>query len=169
MDRKEVAQRALGFYEKASIVLTEAEKNNLEIADFGLDELETTGLELITYVNTMKCCAKEMVLFPNQTCPEHYHPTIGEVSGKEETFRCRWGTVYLYVEGEATPNPKTEPPKGGKYTVFHEVELKPGQQYTIYPDTKHWFKAGSEGAVISEFSTRSTDENDIFTDERIVR
>lgn len=169
MDKKQIVEKALSFYEKASIVLTDAEKANLEIADFGLDELETTGLELITYVNTMKCCAKEMVLFPNQTCPEHYHPTIGDVSGKEETFRCRWGTVYLYVEGEATPNPKTQPPSGGKYTVFHEVELKPGQQYTIYPDTKHWFKAGSEGAVISEFSTRSTDENDIFTDERIVR
>lgn len=169
MDKKQIVERALSFYEKASIVLTDAEKANLEIADFGLDELESTGLELITYVNTMKCCAKEMVLFPNQTCPEHYHPTIGDVSGKEETFRCRWGTVYLYVEGEATPNPKTQPPGGGKYTVFHEVELKPGQQYTIYPDTKHWFKAGSEGAVISEFSTRSTDENDIFTDERIVR
>lgn len=169
MDKKQVAKRALEFYEKASIVLTEQEKKSLEIADFGLDELETTGLELITYVNTMKCCAKEMVLFPNQTCPEHYHPTIGDVPGKEETFRCRWGKVYLYVEGDATEKPATMPPAGGKYTVFHEVVLNPGEQYTIYPDTKHWFKAGVEGAVISEFSTRSTDENDIFTDERIVR
>jgi D-lyxose ketol-isomerase len=37
------------------------------------------------------------------------------------------------------------------------------------PDTLHWFQAGDEGAVISEFSTHSTDEFDIFTDSRIRR
>lgn len=164
-----VIERAISFFEKANIVLTDAEKSNIEIADFGLDELETTGLELITYVNTDRCCAKEMVLFPNQTCPEHLHPDNGSIPGKEETFRCRWGKVYLYVDGEETPNRGTEPPSGGKYTVFHEIVLNPGEQYTLYPNTKHWFKAGSEGAVISEFSTHSSDETDIFTDERIVR
>ena len=37
------------------------------------------------------------------------------------------------------------------------------------PETWHWFQAGEDGAVISEFSTRSTDETDIFTDKRLVR
>ena len=37
------------------------------------------------------------------------------------------------------------------------------------PDTKHWFQAGDEGAVVSEFSTRSRDECDIFTDQEIQR
>jgi D-lyxose ketol-isomerase len=53
--------------------------------------------------------------------------------------------------------------------VWHEVPLKPGQQYTLFPDTLHWFQAGPEGAIVSEFSTRSTDENDLFTDPRIKR
>lgn len=169
MTREDAVKKALEYYEKASIVISEEEKGKVEVADFGLNELDKTGLEIITYVNTQKVCAKEMVLFPNQTCPEHYHPTIGDVSGKEETFRCRWGKVYLYVDGTPAQNPQVQPPEGGKYTVFHEIVLLPGQQYTLYPDTKHWFKAGDEGAVISEFSTRSTDENDIFTDERIIR
>jgi D-lyxose ketol-isomerase len=47
--------------------------------------------------------------------------------------------------------------------------LKPGDQYTLFPDTRHWFQAGPEGAVVSEFSTRSTDDQDIFTDPRIKR
>lgn len=34
-------------------------------------DLERTGLQLVTYVNTERCCAKEMVLFAGQTCPEH--------------------------------------------------------------------------------------------------
>ena len=55
------------------------------------------------------------------------------------------------------------------FTVFHEVVLKSGEQYTIMPETLHWFQAGPEGAVVSEFSTRSTDETDIFTDKNIIR
>ncbi len=37
------------------------------------------------------------------------------------------------------------------------------------PNTPHWFQAGDEGAVVSEFSTRSRDESDIFTDPQIQR
>ena len=36
-------------------------------------------------------------------------------------------------------------------------------------DTLHWFQAVDEGAIVSEFSTRSRDEFDIFTDPRIRR
>ncbi|HIC88610.1 MAG TPA: D-lyxose/D-mannose family sugar isomerase, partial [Anaerolineae bacterium] len=42
-------------------------------------------------------------------------------------------------------------------------------QYTLMPDTKHWFQAGPEGAIVSEFSTTSRDEYDIFTDPDIRR
>ncbi len=53
--------------------------------------------------------------------------------------------------------------------MWHEVTLRPGDQYTLPPDTLHWFEAGDQGAVVSEFSTRSTDEFDLFTDHNIVR
>ena len=164
-------KRALSYFEEASIILTDAEKNKIEVADFGLNDLKQTGLQLITYVNTERVCSKEMVLFPNQTCPEHRHPDRSGVPGKEEIFRCRYGKVYLYVEGEKTGTPHCKPPKGSEeyYTVWKEVELKPGEQYTLYPNTLHWFQAGDEGAVISEFSTNSDDFSDIFTDERIKR
>lgn len=165
----EQAQKmAAEYFEKAGIVLTEQEKKNIEVADFGLSDLWNTGLEIVTYVNTERVCAKELVLTPHQTCPEHRHPPFGSYIGKEETFRCRCGTVYLYVEGEPATNTCVKPPVG-TYTVFHEVKLTPGQQYTISPNTKHWFQSGSEGAVVSEFSTSSFDGNDIFTDERINR
>ena len=167
----EAVARAAAMLEKAGVVITPEERARLEVADFGLGELEKTGLEIITYVNTQRCCAKEIIMFPRQTCPEHWHPTIGEVPGKEETFRCRWGTVYLYVPGESTADPAGIPPQGSEpyYQVAHQVVLKPGGQYTLAPDTPHWFQAGSEGAVVSEFSTRSTDDQDVFRDPRIAR
>jgi len=46
--------------------------------------------------------------------------------------------------------------------VWHEIYLRPGEQYTLKEQTRHWFQAGPEGAVISEFSTPSFDEADIF-------
>jgi len=164
-------ERVCEMLKQAKIVITSAERERLEVADFGLGELEETGLQIITYVNTDRVCAKEILMFPHQTCPEHRHPTIGENLGKEETFRCRWGTVYLYVAGTPVAAAACRSPVGSEhyYTVWHEVFLKPGDQYTLSPDTLHWFQAGPDGAIVSEFSTRSTDEADIFTDPRIQR
>ena len=164
----EAIRRTLEYFAKAGIIISEDEKNRIEVADFGLNDLERTGLQILTYVNTERCCAKELVLFPGQTCPEHRHPAVGGREGKEETFRCRYGRVFLYVEGEPTAAPQARPPEG-RYTVFREIALNPGEQYTLAPDTKHWFQGGETGAVVSEFSTKSTDEADIFTDERIIR
>ncbi len=164
-------QRATAYFHKAGIVLTPEETEHIEVADFGLGELESTGLEIVVYINTERCCAKELVLFPHQTCPEHLHPNVGSELGKEETFRCRWGEVYLYTPGEAVESPKATAPQGreANYTHWNEVVLLPGEQYTIMPNTPHWFQGGPEGAVVSEFSTRSTDEYDIFTDPDIQR
>lgn len=172
MTRKEYdeqVKKALEYYEKANIVLTDEEKQNVEVADFGRGMVNELGLQLVVYINTERVCAKEMVLLPFQTCPEHKHiPTAG-MAGKEETFRCRYGEVYLYVAGEKnTDSIKAKLPPSD-VSVFHEIVLKPGEQYTIMPETWHWFQSGPDGAVISEFSTRSTDETDVFTDKRLVR
>ncbi len=168
---KEAQRRTAEMFEKVGIKLTEAELENIEIADFGLNDLESQGLEIVTYVNTDRYCAKELVMFPYQACPEHRHPPVGSDPGKMETFRCRSGKVFLYVEGEPTPNIQAIVPEKSKdyYQVFHEIELNPGEQYTIPPDTLHWFQAGAEGAVVSEFSSTSRDESDIFTDPNIAR
>jgi D-lyxose ketol-isomerase len=134
----------------AGIELTAEERGQIEVADFGLGNLRQTGLMLLVYVNTDRYCAKELVLYPRQTCPEHRHPPYEGTPGKEETFRCRRGSVDLWVAGEL-------------------ITLQPGEQFTIPPDTLHWFQAGEEGAVVSEFSSTSRDDLDIFTDPRIVR
>ena len=42
-------------------------------------------------------------------------------------------------------------------------------QHTIPPGTLHWFQAGPEGAVVTEFSSTSRDELDEFSDERVAR
>lgn len=170
-ERDNARTRAAQMLADAGIVLTLGERAGIEVADFGLGELEQSGLLLVTYVNTDRYCAKELVLLPGQTCPEHRHPPVGDDPGKQETFRCRWGRVYLYVEGPPMPHVRVRVPENGRdfYTVFHEIALGPGEQHTIPPNTRHWFQAGEAGAVVSEFSSTSRDEHDLFTDPRIVR
>ena len=169
--QQEYRTRAAQMLAAAGIVVTDAENAAMELADFGLDEFEATGLAIIVYENNDRYCAKELIMFPGMTCPEHRHPDVNGRSGKMETFRCRSGEVFLYVDGPATQDCKTTPPAApaGAYTVFHEIVLCPGDQYTIAPDTLHWFKAGPEGAIVSEFSSTSCDEADVFTDTRIQR
>lgn len=166
--REEAREYAAAELSRLAIVLTDEELASIEVTDFGLGRLRETGLQLLVYVNTERHCAKELVLYPGQTCAEHRHPPFEGTPGKEETFRCRSGVVYLYVEGDPTPHPACTPP-AGEYTVFHELILRPGDQHTIPPNTLHWFQAGPDGAVVSEFSTASRDELDVFTDRRVRR
>ena len=134
----------------AGIELTDAERASIEVADFGLSRFREEGLIVLVYVNTDRYCAKELVLYPGQTCPEHRHPPFEGTPGKEETFRCRRGLVTLRVDGR-------------------ELVLRPGDQFTIPPDTLHSFTAGPAGAVISEFSSTSRDDLDVFTDPAVQR
>lgn len=171
MKRSEITaaqNRAIQMLADAGIAITEQEKQELEVADFGLGRLESEGLEIVIYANNDRYCAKELVLFPYQTCPQHQHPPVRDRAGKQETFRCRKGEVYLYIPGDPVANPKGKIPTE-HYTVLHEIVLKPGDQYTLAPETLHWFQAGSEGAIVSEFSSPSVDEADIFTDPNIKR
>ncbi len=174
MDAKEkekYREIAVEMLQKAGIVITPEEKKNIEIADFHLGMYEKIGLAILVYVNTDRYCAKELIMLPWMICPEHKHPPVGNEPGKMETFRCRWGKVYLYTEGERTENPQAKIPKGKRdtFTVWHEIVLNPGEQYTIPSNTLHWFQAGEEGAIVSEFSSTSRDEKDIFTDPGIIR
>ena len=165
-------KRAARLLKKAHIAVTPREAEDIEISDFGLGDLDNVGLLVVIYENNDRYCAKEIVLLPRQICPEHRHPPAGgKGPGKQETFRCRWGEVYLYVPGEPTPNPRARIPEKYRpyFTIGREIVLRPGDQYTLPPDTLHWFQSGDKGAVLSEFSSTSTDESDIWTDSRLQR
>ncbi len=157
---------------RARIAVTPEELETMEVADLGLDDIRRVGLEIIVYENNDRYCAKELVLLPRQICPEHRHPRVnGRNMGKKETFRCRYGEIYLYVAGERTVQPKARIPRKYKsfLSVGHEIVLRPGDMYTLPPNSLHWFQAGDKGAVVSEFSSTSTDENDVYTDPHVRR
>ena len=170
-EQESARKRAVELLKRAGIVARQDELEQIEVADMGLGELEQSGVQILTLVDTDQIAAKVLVLFPHQTEPEHTHPRWGDYPGKEETIRCEWGELYLYAPGEPTQNPKRHPPEHRRhtYTVWHEYVLRPGEQVTLQPNTPHWFQGGPEGAVIWSFSTKAIDVEDMFTDPDVRR
>jgi mannitol-1-phosphate 5-dehydrogenase len=159
----------------AGLLLRDDEMTAIEIADFGLDRFDQIGLAISVYINTDRYCAKELAMLPGQICPEHRHPSVDGMRGKQETFRVRAGTCHLFLpglnreQGGEAAAAFWPADKRDSFTVCKQLTLQPGEQYTIDPDTPHWFVAGPEGCVVSEFSSASRDDADIFTDPIIDR
>ena len=117
----------------AGIELTDDERGRIEVADFGLGNLRETGLMLLVYVNTDRYCAKELVLYPKQTCPEHRHPPFDGSPARKKTFRCRRGSLELWVDDG-----------GLDHAAARRAVHDPARHVAL-------FRAGDEGAVVSEF------------------
>lgn len=151
-------------------VLRSAEVSSMEIADFGLSNIEVEGAQIITLAQTDRIAAKVLVLLPWQTEPEHRHPPVGSDPGKEETIRALWGDLLFFIPGSDTMQRGRIPPgKDDCYTCRHELSMAPGDQITLEPGTPHWFQAGDSGAVLLSLSTVARDLKDLFTDPDVVR
>jgi D-lyxose ketol-isomerase len=79
-------QRAAELIRQAGIAISDEEAATIEVGDFGLSNLEREGGQMLTLVQTERISVKILVLFPNQTLPEHWHPPVGDDPGKEETI-----------------------------------------------------------------------------------
>jgi sialic acid synthase SpsE/mannose-6-phosphate isomerase-like protein (cupin superfamily) len=114
---------------------------NFEVSHhYGLDSFEQFGLVMATVVNR-DYCKKILVIFPNQTNPEHFHKI------KEESFYCLSGEVKLTVENDV-------------------LILKPGDLALIPAGKKHTFFS-AKGAVVEEISSTSTSEDSYYSDPKI--
>ncbi len=74
---------------EAGILITDQEAENIEIVDFGLSNLRTEGVQVFTFFGTKRIAAKVLVLFANQTEPEHWSNTV-----PSRSFKC-FSKVFL--------------------------------------------------------------------------
>ncbi len=156
--------------DRAGLYITVEEKEKITAADFGLSNLRKEGIQILTLFETDRIAAKILVLFPHQTEPELWHPAVGDDPGKEEIIRAVWGDLFFYIPGPNTMHKGFIPSGKEKcYTMRNEIQLLPGEQLILSPGTKHWFQAGSSGAVMYSFSTTVRDVMDQFSDPAIVR
>lgn len=169
-DFKEVCEKSIEMIEAAGVILTEDDKSKITAADFGLNNIKKEGVQILTMFETDRIAGKILVLLPNQTEPEHWHPTVGDDAGKEEVIRALAGELYFYIPGEDNmQHGFIVEGKSSCYTMRNEVVLNPGEQLVLPAGTKHWFQAGPSGAVMYSFSTKVTDLLDQFSDPDVVR
>jgi D-lyxose ketol-isomerase len=167
---EEVQKRTAEMIKKAGIIVRDEEMPNIAAADFGLSHLQKEGAQILTLLETERVAFKILTLFPYQTEPEHWHPRVGGDPGKEETIRLVCGTLYFYIPGEDNMRHGFIPEgKESCYTMRHEIVMRPGDQITLEPGTKHWFQAGGEGAIMYLISSCVRDILDQFTDPDVVR
>lgn len=169
----EAAQlKAAAMIREAGVVISDDEAKAIEVVDFGLSHLLVEGAQILTLAQTERLSIKLLALFPNQTEPEHWHPPYKDDPGKEETVRIVSGELLFYVPDEtgAAARPATIPAgKEDCYTCYKEIVMNPGDQLTLQPGVKHWFKAGANGSVLYSISTVARDALDKFTDISIER
>jgi D-lyxose ketol-isomerase len=145
--------KAAKLIKRAGLRVTKKEEAAIEVADFGLSRLEKVGVQILNWVATERIGVKILVLFPQQIMPEHWHPPVGSDPGKEETLRLIAGAVSFY--------------QGARKRM--RMTMKADSQVTIAPGTRHWFRAGKEGAVMFSFSTIARDALDVFTNPKVIR
>lgn len=108
----------------------------------------------------------DIYLLPGQVLPEHRHVGGPEGYGpKMETWHVRYGDVQLFGEyqaGDEVPIsdlPESERPWGygepwfkSKYVAHRTAES--GKTYSLKdPESWHFMRAGSQGAIVSEYAT----------------
>jgi len=167
---EDARKRALELARTARIALSQKEIATMDVADFGLGNLNSEGVQIVSLFDTSQLCGRLLILFAGQTEPEHNHVPVGNHPGKQEVVRLAYGSMFFYVPGDAAMR-EGSIPKGKEqyYTCRNEIVMKPGDQLVLEPGTPHWFQAGPEGAVMYSFSTPARDNLDTFTDPSVVR
>lgn len=163
-------KRAGEMIARAGIAFSQKELEQMDVADFGLSDLQREGAQILSLFETNKVACRVIALFPGQTEPEHWHEGIGAQEGKEETLRVISGILRVCVEGEENLDPACIPEgKERYYTCRYQILLHKNETLTLYPGRKHWFQAVGEGCVFYTMSTAARDTSDPFTDPEVVR
>ena len=128
------------------------------VLDFALGKFTEVGMAGIFYINNERddYLLHDIWLLPNQMIAEHYHIKTDKVAAKMEAWLVRNGSAWFYSEGEPTPgvDERIPPTHKGVCKARHEELKKPGDVVKLEAaESRHWVKAGPEGAIITEVAT----------------
>lgn len=164
---RSVFEQGMELLGKVEFPLTDADRTELAVNDFGLGDLRNEGMVFGDLLRTDRVRFTVLILLPGQTLPEHLHPPYDNEAGKEESLRCLWGETRIYMPGEPN-NPDILIPEGKEawYTARQETVIHAGENCTVPPNLPHWFQGGPEGTVFLTVQNRVDEEHNIFTDPK---
>lgn len=126
--------------------------------DFGLGKFTEIGMAGIFWMNNKEdnYFGHEIYLLPGQSIPEHRHVATADAGPKLEGWHVRHGSIWIYGEGEATPDVMEHIPPSHRECAVSRVEkqLLPGEVgYLGGAEQWHFMKGGPEGAIVTEYAT----------------
>jgi D-lyxose ketol-isomerase len=168
MLQQQVAAESIALIDRTGLPITDKERAELSVCDFGLGNVRVEGVQYIDLVLTPIVRISLLVLLPDQSLPQHRHPAHDQSAGKEETARAVMGEPRVYTPGPDRLNAGfIVQGKEEHYTARNETVLNPGRTLTVAPELEHWFQAGPAGAVLFTFQNRVDESLNIFTDPGI--
>jgi D-lyxose ketol-isomerase len=128
------------------------------VADFGLGKFAEIGMGGIFWLNLKdeNYFGHEIYLLPGQNIPEHRHVQTSDAEAKRESWQVRHGWVYLFGEGEESPEWKTLVPPSHKECCKSKAvaKLMPGEvEHMGGPEQWHFMQGGDAGAIVTEYAT----------------
>jgi len=161
----EAKRQAEDLIWKSGFPLTDEERLDLQVCDFGLGHFFEEGVAFIDILRSPRLRITILVLLPGQTLPQHLHPAYDQEPGKEETLRVLYGSTKVYVKGgPSNAEIKVPPGKVPNYSARKEVALTIGRHFTIPPAKEHWFQGGLQGSVNICFQNRVDESHNVFSD-----
>jgi len=162
----------LAFMKQNGYPVSENLRENMWVSDFGLGNFVEVGMAGMFWVRNQvdNYSALEMIMLPGQMVPQHQHLKTPIAAPKMESWHVRYGSIYTYGEGTPTSPMKAKIPalEAPYVTVKHEKILNVGEVTGITKAYQlHWMEAGSEGAIITEYSTFHDGNAVKFTDPHI--
>jgi D-lyxose ketol-isomerase len=142
------------------------------VADFNLKKFPEAGMAGIFWVINMEhnYTGVDMFLLPGQSIPEHWHVSTDNAGAKFESSHVRYGSIILFTEGNEIPGVEERIPSFQKDVVKARKEkiLLAGDVGSAEKEgEKHWFMAGPEGAIITEYATAHDGAGVRFSDSSI--
>ncbi len=133
-------------------------RKEMWILDFGLGDFAHVGMAGIFWLNRHDYgyFGHEIYLLPGQMIAEHCHVATDKGPAKMESWQPRRGMIYVFGEGEPTPELLTEVPKSQRKLIKsrHGKVLKVDETADLNRLTAwHSMVAGPEGALVTEYGT----------------
>ncbi len=133
-------------------------RKEMWILDFGLGDFAHVGLAGIFWLNRQDYgyFGHEIYLLPGQMIAEHSHVATDKGPAKMESWQPRRGMIYVFGEGEPTPELLTKVPKSQRKLIKsrHGKVLQVDETADLNRLTAwHSMVAGPEGALVTEYGT----------------
>jgi len=157
-DQAAAKKAYMDFMAAKGYPVTKSVRDHLWVTDFGLGKFTEIGMGVLFWANDKDqgYSAMDVFLLPNQAVPEYDAAKTGDAKAKMETWHVRYGWLYNFTEGDATPGADAlvPPSQKGFVTALAERIFKQGDVAVLArPEESHWKLAGPEGAVFSEYGT----------------